>query len=238
MALTKSEQSLLYIQEIDLKLGQLKTQADSAPHKQHIAAARAKIAEGNKRLQLIDAARTDLQSKIDALELEVEEYAQKMQEASSKLQQSSNHREVNSYSKELEALVKQKEKRENEGMKLMERRAEFGLAHKDTAAKIESIQSAEAKEMAAYKKHFAALKVSHDELMQQRKLLEKNLDTELLANYEDIRKSKGGIGVSLYDEGKCGACQVMIPAAQRTEIETTGGTQICPSCKRLMIVES
>jgi len=237
MTLTKEESSLLEIQEIDLKLAQVNERAEKAPHKQRIAATQAKIAEGKKRLTLIEAARADLEQKVSTLEAEVDELSQRMKSKQAEMQQSSDHRIVGNLSKELETLMKQKEKRENDGMKLMEKRSEFGEAHKDTTGKIEQLEAIEARELAAYKEYFAELKAAHDALKAKRESLMANVGKDNLAKYEAIRAAKNGIGVALYSYGKCGGCQVMVPAAKRAEIETAGGIVICPSCKRLLVVE-
>ncbi|MCL2403207.1 MAG: C4-type zinc ribbon domain-containing protein [Coriobacteriia bacterium] len=237
MALTKEEQSLLEVQEIDIKLGQVSDGLEKAPHKQRIAAARAKIAEGEKRLALIEAARADLEQKTSELQVEVDEFNGRMKTHQETMQQSSDHRAVENLSKELETLLKQKEKRENEGMNLMEKRAEFGSALTDTAEKVEQLKKIEADEMSAYKAYFTKLKAVHDALMVKRKELLSNVNEETVDSYEKVRKSKNGIGVALYENGKCGGCQVMIPMAQRSAIEAAEGIVTCPSCKRLLIVE-
>jgi len=236
MALTKEEQSLLEIQEIDLKLGQVNDSLEKAPHKQRIAAARAKITEGEKRLALIETARADLEKKISDLQTEVDEFSERMKIHQATMQQSSDHREVENLSKELETLLKQKEKRENEGMNLMEKRAELGDALSDTSGKVEKLKQAEADEMASFKEYFAKLKAVHSALVAKRNELLTSINKENVELYEKVRGVKNGIGVALYEKGKCGGCQVMIPAAKRVEIETAEGIVTCPSCKRLLVV--
>jgi len=237
MALTKEEKSLLEVQEIDIKLGQVNESLKNAPHKQRIAEARAKIAEGEKRLALIDAARADLEEKITVLQTEVDDYSERMKVHQETMQQSSDHRAIENLSKELEALMKQKEKRENGGMNLMEKRSELGGAKENTAEKVDQLKAAEAREMEAYKEYFAKLKAVHTALTAKRNSLLPDIKKENLDRYEATCASKNGIGVALYKDGKCGGCQVMVPAAQRAEIETAGGIVTCPSCKRLLIVE-
>jgi len=237
MGLTKEEQSLLEIQEIDIKLGQVNERLEKAPHKQRITATRAKIAEGKKRLALIEAARAELDKKTSDLQAEVDDFNERMTAHQATMQQSSDHRAVANLSKELEVLMKQKEKRENEGMNLMEKRSDFGEAHKDTSDKVEKLQEIEAREMAAYKEYFNELKTAHTALQAKRAQLAESVSADNFEKYEKVRAAKNGIGIALYSDGKCGGCQVMIPAAQRTAIETAGGIVTCPSCKRLLVVE-
>ncbi|MCL2526481.1 MAG: hypothetical protein FWE46_05500 [Coriobacteriia bacterium] len=237
MALTKEEKSLLELQDVDLKLAQLNAKAESAPQKKVIAATQSKITEGQRRLSIIEAARSDLEGKISELEAEVDEFAARMKETQSSMQKSTNHREIENLSKELEKLLKQKEKRENEGMKLMEKRSEFGLAQIDTADKVQQLQIALDSEMQSYKKYFGQLKKEHSELQAQRSGLVADLSAQTLQDYESIRAQKNGIGVALYSEGKCMGCQVLVPAAQRVDIESSNGLARCPSCKRLLVVD-
>jgi len=237
MGLKKEERNLLEIQEIDIKLSQLTEKAEKAPHRQKVVLTRAKIAEGQKRMELIEAARADLDSKIAVLEQDVDDFNRHMKSHQKLMQESSDHREVQNFSMELESLMKQKEKRENEGMTLMERRAEFGEALKDTAEKTSQLKNIEAQEVAAYKQYFEELKQSHDELTVRRADLASGIKPETLARYESIRDAKNGIGVALYQNGKCGGCQVLVPDAQRADIEFATGFATCPSCKRLLVVD-
>jgi len=237
MALTQEEKSLLDIQDIDLKLAQLDTQLEKAPHKQRIALMRAKAAEGQKRLALIEKASAELKKQATTLQDEIDELDQRMQIHQATMQQSSDHRAVENLSKELEGLMKQKEKKENTTLQLMEKRSEFDAAHDDTAAKTKQLQEIEAQELAAYKAYYQELKSARTTLLKEREVLAGNTSSAILARYEKTRDVKNGIGVSLYEAGKCGACSVMVPDAKRAEIETTAGIQACPNCKRLLIVE-
>jgi len=237
MGLKKEEASLLEIQEIDIKVAQLTEKAEKAPHRQRVMMTRAKIAEGQKRLELIEAARGELESKITVLEQGVDDFNRHMKSHQKLMQGSSDHREVQNFATELESLMKQKEKRENEGMNLMERRAEFGEAHKDTADKTNQLKEVEAQEVAAYEKYFAELKETHKELTARRAELAENVKPANLERYEAVRDAKNGIGIALYENGKCGGCQVLVPDAQRAEIEFARGLATCPSCKRLLVVD-
>jgi len=238
MSLTKEELSLLELQELDLKLGQINEKFEKAPYKQRIVATRAKITEGEKRIALIEAARTELDKKITASQEEVDVLTGRMKAHQEIMQNSSDHREVEALSKELESLMKQREKSENQGMNLMEKRSEFGEAQKDTAAKVEQLKEIETRELEAYKQYFTEVKAAHNALNEQRSKLLPAISKDNLLRYENIRTTKHGIGVARYSEGKCGSCQVMVPAAQRAEIENSGGIVTCPSCKRLLIVGS
>jgi len=238
MALSKEELSLLEVQEIDIKVGQVTERAEKAPHKQRILATRAKIAEGEQRLVLIEAARADLEKKVTALQGEVDEFSLRMQANSKEIQKETNHRTVENLSKELETLMKQKEKRENEGLNLMEKRSEFGEAQKDTSNKVNQLKEIEARELEAYKKYFNELKMARAALLAKREELVAHVDKDILQNYENVRAVKNGIGIALYEDGKCGGCQVMVSAAQKAEIETAGGIVTCPSCRRLLVIQS
>ena len=236
MELSREKESLLKIQEIDLKLDQIEDGLEKAPQKQRIVAAKMKLAEGEKRLALIEAARNDLQQRVDALQLEIDDFSTRMKAHQATMQGSSDHREVESLSKELGVLLKQKEKRENEGMKLMEKRSELGEALVDTNEKLERFKELEEREMASLKEYYAKLKAVRSALLQKRAELSSAVDEETFKNYEKIREAKGGIGLALYEDGKCGGCQVLLPLAQRNELELSEGRVLCPSCKRLLII--
>ena len=237
MPLKPEEKNLLVLQEIDLKLTQLLHQLENAPYKQRIAVLRAKISEGEKRLAVIEKARTDLEGKIMVLEDEVSEFNSRMSAKQSVLQKSVDHREVEALSRELESLVKQKDKRENEGIGLMEKRSAFGVAQRDTQEKLTRLRDVEAKEFAAYQQFIQKAQEMQTMLDGRRSELVDDISSDVLTRYERIRVAKGGIGVARYKYGKCEGCSVMIPVAQQAAIEGAEGITTCPTCKRLLIVD-
>jgi len=238
MALSREEQSLLALQDTDLKLSQLEDQFEKAPYKQRIALARQKIAEGEKRLAAITMARDELEAKISELQEEIDDFSARMNLQQAKMQNSSDHREVETLARELESLIKQKEKRENEGLGLMEKRSAFGESLRDTEEKLEQLREIEAREMAAYKELYQKAQEAKTLLQARRAEYLPEISPQTVARYEKIRATKNGIGVALYHDGKCDGCSVMVPFAQQAAIENAETLSICPSCKRLLVVDS
>ncbi|MCL2379611.1 MAG: hypothetical protein FWC81_02330 [Coriobacteriia bacterium] len=237
MSLTQEETNLLGVQDIDLKLAQIDEQLTNAPHKQRVAAVRTKVVEGKKRLALIERARADLEQQITEHQSQIDELSKRMQAQQTTMQQSSDHRAIENLSRELESLLKQKEKHENTALKLMEKRSEFGAVYEDTAAKTAQLTEIEATELAVYKEYYQKLRMAQAAAEKQREALTVEISPTLLSRYEKTRDTKNGIGVARYSSGKCGACSVMVPDAQRSQIENATGIQSCPSCKRLLVLE-
>ena len=236
MALTPEEKSLLALQDIDIRLAQLNEQLEKAPHKQRVATVRAKLAEGEKRVQIIAQSRAELEERIATLEAEINEFGSRMSAHQTKMQESADHRAVESLSRELESLLKQKEKRENEGINLMEKRSAFGEAQRDTETKMNRLREIETNELISYKEFLQKAHEAKEILLERRESYLADISPEVLTSYEQISAQKGGIGVALYADGKCGGCSVHIPAAQRATIESSEGISTCPTCKRLLIV--
>jgi predicted nucleic acid-binding Zn-ribbon protein len=237
MALSKEDKNLLALQDTDLKIAQLEQQVQNAPYRTAIQAVRAKIQEGEGRLKAIDAMRISLQERVDVLQVEIDEFAAKMTQTQSSMQASADHRAIQNMSKELETLLKQKEKRENEGMKLMEQRSQFGDAQQDTQEKLEALRTQEASDLAAFEEFMAKARTINAQLQKQKDDLRATLSDDLLVRYDKTKALRNGVGVGMYEDGKCGACSMLMSVSQKNAIEGSNEISACPSCKRLLVVD-
>ncbi len=87
----------------------------------------------------------------------------------------------------------------------------------------------------------AVLQSEKGELVSRIEILEENrndhiVDTTILdlPTYEKIRKSSGGIAVTLMVGNSCSACGASIPSAIEQEVRSPTKMSFCPACKRIL----
>jgi uncharacterized protein len=76
------------------------------------------------------------------------------------------------------------------------------------------------------------------ELKQKRLDVIKKIPAEILKNYDELRKRKDGVAVSLMKNNFCQACSVQIPAGELQKIKDGQKIHKCPMCSRMLIINS
>lgn len=72
-------------------------------------------------------------------------------------------------------------------------------------------------------------------LMSERNYIAPSIDRRLLANYERIRKGKGGIALAEIENYTCKACSTTIPAQTVVEVRKMDKVISCEVCGRILI---
>ncbi|MDR1412470.1 MAG: hypothetical protein LBJ07_00895 [Actinomycetes bacterium] len=235
LELTKEAAALLKIQQVDLNLAEMNARLEQTNHKRKIAAAHAKLAEGEQRLSSIERAVEELDGHIANLQTEVEMVTEKIAGEQKKIESSADYRTVDALTAELESLAKRREKLEYDELQLMERKQGFVEARLDTQEKMNRLRELETTELEAYRNLQRKVQHARAELLTVREQLSALVAPTTLKRYEKIRDAKDGVGVARFEGGKCGACQVPVPASMRAGLEDADDFEICPTCKRLLI---
>jgi len=68
----------------------------------------------------------------------------------------------------------------------------------------------------------------------QREELAAILDPVSVQQYENLRRTKGGLGVAKVERGLCQACRMSLPTQQRQKVRSAHLTVLCSSCGRIL----
>ncbi len=60
------------------------------------------------------------------------------------------------------------------------------------------------------------------------------LDPASVQQYENLRRTKGGLGVAKVERGLCQACRMALPTQQRQKVRSAHLTVLCSSCGRIL----
>ncbi len=146
-----------------------------------------------------------------------------------------NPKELGSIQEEIRQLDKQRDELETALLEAME------TVERDTANVTEAKgrQGQRQAELEAKERAYSSKAADLDRQIQQqdaaRTGIAENVDPELLAVYDKIRRQKGGVAVGEFHDGICGACRVELPAEEVDRMLHTDSLWRCPQCRRILV---
>jgi predicted nucleic acid-binding Zn-ribbon protein len=229
--------ALLSLQENDSAIDRLSSRRAALESGQALSGARqeADTAErgfGELRLA-IDAMSRDQQR----FEHEIDSISQKISSEEKRLFDGSiaNAKELESIQHEVTNLKKRRSDREDELLALLEQKEELdmsaGVAEKDyegLRAKIEETAGAAMLELEQVASELAARQAERLTLVSQ-------LDPELVELYEDLRRTKKGIGAAAMVDGVCQGCHEQLSSVELDKLKRSTGVKRCEHCRRILV---
>jgi len=230
--------ALLELQEVDLGILRTQKRLDEMPEKRAILETRKKTRDVTALRAKAEELVSRLASAVSKHEDECSMIATKIDEEQAKLMTGdvTNPKEVMHITREMDALKRRKDKLEMEEIELMERveKANGQVAKVDTA--LGQLAAKETSITDQYKAKGSEMMKEIEQLKKRREQLAEALDAKMLASYESLRASKGGVGVGRLDGVMCTACRMDLPAERVAELKVGPEIAICPHCHRLIVV--
>lgn len=125
--------------------------------------------------------------------------------------------------------------------KLDAQSAELALRAEESQGRCDDLEKQLAVASSAWKKRKAELeeelKSSNTEISlvaSQRDEMAAILDPASVQQYENLRRTKGGLGVAMVERGLCQACRMSLPTQQRQKVRSAHLTVLCSSCGRIL----
>ncbi|NTU70309.1 MAG: hypothetical protein HGB10_00570 [Coriobacteriia bacterium] len=230
--------SLLELQELDIEILRARKRLDELPEKREILGVRQKIKDVTDLRGKADLLLKKLQADLKAHQDEITTLTEKIASEQTKIMETTDHRAVQSMTREMDGLRRRQDKMEMESLGIMERidkaaaqttkidEALIQLAHKDAAL------------VARFKQVGGALQGEIADLASKRAATAAVIEPATVSRYDQIRESKGGVGVGRLDGTACSACRMSLPAERVLELETGDDIGVCPQCRRLIVVRT
>jgi uncharacterized protein len=228
---------LLALQETDSLVDKLRARKSALESGSGLAAARALADEaeragGEIRLELDAMGKDQLR-----FEHEIDSIAQKIASEEKRLFDGSiaNAKELDSIQHEVENLRKRKTEREDELLVLLEQRED--LEAQATTAEIEAAALRSTSEETAASTADELVEVSSEleARTAEREKLAAALDPDLLELYEDLRRTKKGVGAAALVDGVCQGCHEQLSAVEMDRLKRTQGIKRCEHCRRILV---
>ena len=228
---------LLALQENDSAIDRLRARRASLESGEILAGARATAdaaerALGELRLQL-DTMSRDQQR----FEHEIDSISQKVASEEKRLFDGSiaNAKELEAIQHELENLKKRRSDREDELLALLEQKEELderaGQAESTSSAlrrQVEETASAADEELVQVDAELRARVADREAIVPR-------LDPDLVELYEELRRTKKGVGAAALIDGVCQGCHEQLSPAELDRIKRADGVKRCDHCRRILV---
>ena len=147
-----------------------------------------------------------------------------------------NPKELVGINEEVISLKSKMDEKETELLELME-------ALDEISKNLEKKERALSKTLEEIKKNELELAQKEKEIDQEipelknkRNNLVKHLDTEILNEYENLRKEKGGEVVAVLRDGICSCCNMQLPSIKVDSMRDSSIFYHCDFCKRILVL--
>ena len=144
-------------------------------------------------------------------------------------------------SRDLESMEREASNVRSALDKLDAQLAELALRAEESQGRCDGLKKHLAETSSAWKRRRAELekelKSSNAEsslVASQRDEMAAILDPASVQQYENLRRTKGGLGVAMVERGLCQACRMSLPTQQRQKVRSAHLTVLCSSCGRIL----
>lgn len=232
----KSLADLLDLQEVDLEIDRLIHERESLPELAAYKETHEKLSAAAARLDGAQRSMRETNLAVDKTNGELEIAEDKVGREQMRLYAGGlSARDADYMRREVEMLLRKKSEMEDEVLELMER-AEVQEAEVTEA-------QGEVEELTRRKSEFEALiseawkgidsRLARKE--ERKAAIVPLIAEDLLELYEELRRSKDGVGVGRLVDGTCGGCHLRITEAEELEVRAMDPPR-CIHCRRILVV--
>jgi predicted nucleic acid-binding Zn-ribbon protein len=230
---------LLDLQELDIATDRLHARLSTLETGDEVQALRRKVQEEEGRLGELKLALDAVAREQSRLEGDVDSMEQKIEAERKRMYDGSvvNAKELQSIAAEVESLQHRKSRTEDAVIEKMERREELdgslGSIEADVASarqRLEEIEETSGRELVESEQDLKAR-------TEKREALAREIDEDLLDLYEDLRRSKKGVGAAALVDGVCQGCHQKLSAVYLDRLKREEGVRRCEYCRRILVVD-
>jgi hypothetical protein len=233
-----AQRRLLDLQAIDTALSQLAHKRKNLPQLAQLdRLARDIVAAEDERVSA-QVSVDDLDRDISRLERDVEQVRQRSGKDQDRLVNGDTPaRELEALQHEIASLARRQSELEDTELELMEQREAAQAALDDVVARVAALRS-ERESVEAERDKLLAEIAKEDEFRSAgRRPLVADLPADLLALYDRIRESSGGIGAALLRAGRCGGCRLELSGGEKAAVRAAAPDEVvrCEECRRILV---
>ncbi len=229
---------LLDLQAIDTRLGQLQHARTHLPQHAQIADEQARLAALDAEVVRSETALSDVQREVARAETDVQQVRDRAARNQSRLDAGTGTaKDMQALQHELESLARRQSDLEDLELEIMER-AE-SLEH-ETAA-VQEQQRVLGRAVTALVESrdgaLADLDAEAATVAGPRTGLVEQVGEDLVALYEKIRASSGGVGVAALAQRRCGGCQLELNQVEINHLGSAASDEVlrCEECRRILV---
>jgi uncharacterized protein len=230
---------LLELADLDTELGRLDHRRRTLPETAELAQLSERAAKVRDAITIADTNLADLDRDLSRAERDVDQVRVRIDRDNQRLDagQVSNARELESLQNEVVSLRKRQDDLEEVVLELMERRESAQALRDGAAAEGETVGADEAAVTARRDAAAAEINEQAAKATAARATAAGDVPADLVALYDKIRASSGGLGAAPLRRGQCGGCRVMLSTVDLNEIRAAAPDEVirCEECRRILV---
>jgi predicted nucleic acid-binding Zn-ribbon protein len=230
---------LLDLQDLDARADQLRHQRRSLPE-------HARLVELTETRRALQGETQDARISVDDLTAEqakvdadVEQVKARRQRDQQRIDQGliSNPKDIQRMQQEMVSLERRITSLEDDEIEVMERLEEAQALLDSVTGRLTDTDKEIEQTTAARDAKLAEIDQSLGELETQRSPVAAELPADLLALYDRLRESKGGVGAALLRARSCGGCMLDLDNAELATIRAAADDDVirCEECSRILV---
>ena len=224
--------ALSELQKVDLDISALKKSAELFP--KQIAELEKELAGHRAAVDAERARLNDIESQKRSLEQTLSDEKEKVKKWEARLAEQRSTREYAALAREIDIAKKSNQTTADELVQLGLSQTSAREAVKAKEAAYAARQDQLSGQMGDLKAKLAQADAQAKALEGQREGFSTKVDPNLLRKYEAVRKKKLPALAGVQMPGTCQGCNMNVPPQLYNTLRTTSGTDLCPSCHRII----
>ncbi|YAL82105.1 zinc ribbon domain-containing protein [Dermacoccaceae bacterium W4C1] len=229
---------MLDLQKLDTRLAQLDHRADHLPVAQQLADAQKRRDLLAEEVVLAGTAVGDVDREITKAEQDVQLVRDRAARNTARLEAGQGSaKDLQGLQHELETLARRQSELEDVELEVMERAEQLRADAESKKAAAAEAEQAVTTLTAQRDADLAEIDSDRTAVRAERGNVAPGLGAELLALYEKVRDSHGGVGAAALSQRRCGGCQLELNAAELSRIRSAPEDEVlrCEECGRILV---
>ena len=222
----------IQLQDLDRHIGQLQREIASLP--KHVAAIEKTLESHLRRLEADRAALTANQRERKRLEGEIQEQEQRISKFKDQMLGAKTNEQYAAFKHEIDFCEKEIRKCEDRILDLMTESEPLEQNVKAAEAALSKEKRQVETEKQAAQQRTAEDQKQMQKLRAEREKVTSGMSSQVLRDYERIRKTRKGIAVAEAVDGGCSACHMALRLQFFQELRLGGRVMFCESCGRIV----
>jgi uncharacterized protein len=230
---------LLELADLDTELGRLDHRRRSLPELAELSQLEERAVKVKDATTIADTNLADLDRELARAETDVEQVRVRIVRDNQRLDagQVSNARELESLQGEVASLRRRQSDLEEVELDLMERREAAQALRDGAAAEADKVATDTATVTERRDAALAEIGEQAAKASAARATAAADVPADLLALYDKIRATSGGLGAAPLRRGQCGGCRVMLSTVDLNAIRAAAPDEVirCEECRRILV---
>jgi uncharacterized protein len=230
---------LLELADLDTELGRLDHRRRALPELAELAQLEERAVKVRDAKTIADTNLADLDRELGRAEKDVEQVRTRIDRDNQRLTagQVSNARELESLQSEVASLRRRQDDLEEAVLELMERREAAQALLDGAVAEADKVAADTAAVTGRRDTALAEIGEQAAKASAARAAAAADVPADLLALYDKIRASSGGLGAAPLRRGQCGGCRVMLSTVDLNAVRAAAPDEVvrCEECRRILV---